>query len=53
MAVSSSKILPSEEDNVSRILSSISFSCFLFAALWTIRACRSSSRSGLLKKQNF
>ncbi len=34
MAVSSSRMLPSELDNTSRILSSISFSCFLFSADW-------------------
>lgn len=47
MADSSSKIFPSDEESVSRILSSISLSCFLFAALCTISACLSSSRSGL------
>jgi hypothetical protein len=40
-------MLPSDADNVNRILSSISFSCFLLAALWMIIAWRSSSRSGL------
>ena len=47
IADSSSKMLPSDEERVSRILSSISFSCFLFDALWTINACLSSSNSGL------
>ena len=47
MALSSSRMLPSDADRVCRILSSISFSCFLLAALVTIRACRSSSSSGL------
>ena len=47
MADSSSKMLPSEAERVSRILSSISLSCFLLAALWTISTLRSSSSSGL------
>lgn len=33
IAVSSSRMFPSEADRVCRILSSISFSCFLLAAL--------------------
>jgi hypothetical protein len=32
IALSSSKIFPSEDDNVSKIFVSISFSCFLLAA---------------------
>ena len=47
IADSSSKMFPSDEDSVSRILSSISFSCFLLAALCTINAFLSSSNSGL------
>ena len=47
MADSSSRIFPSEADRVCRILSSISFNAFLFWALCTIRACLSSSNSGL------
>ena len=47
MAVSSSRMLPSEADSVSRILSSISFSCFLLAADCSISALLSSSSSGL------
>jgi hypothetical protein len=43
-------MLPSEAESVYRILSSISFSCLRLAALVTIRACRSSSSSGLRKK---
>ena len=52
MAVSSSKMFPSEDESVSRILSSISLSCFLFAALCSINACLSSSRSGLKKAKS-
>lgn len=47
MAVSSSRMFPSEADRVSSILSSISFSCFLLAALCTMRVFLSSSSSGL------
>ena len=47
MAVSSSRMFPSEVERVSRILSSISFSCFLLAADCTMRAFLSSSSSGL------
>lgn len=53
MADSSSKIFPCEDDNVSNILSSISFNCFLFAALCKIRPWRSSSSSGLKNKENY
>ena len=51
MAVSSSKMFPSDEERVSRILSSISFSCFLLVADWRIRALLSSSSSGLQRGQ--
>ena len=47
MAVSSSRMLPSLYDRTSSILSSISFSSFLFSAPWTISAFFSSSSSGL------
>lgn len=47
IALSSSKMFPSEDDSVSKIFFSISFSCFLLAADWRIRAFRSSSNSGL------
>ena len=52
MALSSSRMLPSEAERVCRILSSISFSCFLLAALVTISACRSSSSSGLFGRRH-
>lgn len=47
MALSSSKIFPSEDERVSRILSSVSFSCLLFAADCKMSAFLSSSSSGL------
>ena len=47
MALSSSKIFPSDEERTSRILSSISFSCLLFSALCKINEFFSSSSSGL------
>lgn len=47
MALSSSRMFPSEDCRVSRIWSSISLSCFLLAADWRIRAFLSSSNSGL------
>ncbi|TNN39922.1 hypothetical protein EYF80_049911 [Liparis tanakae] len=46
-ALSSSRMFPSEDCSVSRILSSISFSCFLLAADCRMRAVLSPSRSGL------
>lgn len=47
MALSSSRMFPPEDCSVSRILSSISFSCLLLAADCRIRAFLSSSSSGL------
>lgn len=47
MAASSSRMLPSEDERVCKMLSSISLSCRRLAALVTMRACRSSSSSGL------
>lgn len=52
IALSSSKIFPSEDCNVSKILFSISFSCFLLAADWRIRRFLSSSNSGLKKHKS-
>ena len=52
MAVSSSRMFPSDDDRVYRILSSISFSCFLLLALVMIRAWRSVSSSGLTDRQH-
>lgn len=53
MAVSSSRIFPSDEERVSRILSSISFSCFLLVADCRMRALLSSSSSGLWGGQRY
>lgn len=46
MAVSSSRIFPLDEESISRILSSISFSCFLFFADSKISSFFFSSSSG-------
>ena len=46
MAVSSSRMFPCEVESTSRILSSISFSCFLFSALSRMSWFFFSSSSG-------
>lgn len=50
MAVSSSRISPSDDSKVSKIFFSISCRFFLLAADWIMRAFLSSSKSGLMKK---
>ena len=51
MALSSSRMFPSDDSSVSRIWSSISFSCFLLVADCRIRAFLSSSSSGLGQRE--